>query len=168
MSEHVVGRVAGQWLWIAIAAAACATGGDAVGSVNLSPPQPAHGDDQAIAWPFTLVHGGEAETLAGFYLRIDDGGALLAVRPDAENPDSGARFHWRGELRNGAAHWTGDPLIPGDGVTLTILVRPDPGTDPRLRVIHWPTDGRDRAVGPEDCEIWRYDTASQKVATEAC
>jgi hypothetical protein len=155
--------------WTAVSATACATsGGGAVGAVELSPPQPAHGDDTAIAWPFTLVHGGEAETLADFHLRIEDGGSLLGVRPDAQNPEPGARFRWRGELRPGEAYWIGDPLVPGDGVTLTILVRPTPGTDPRLRVIHWPTDGRDQPVGPETCEIWRYEAAKQRVTTEAC
>jgi hypothetical protein len=159
----------GLWACVAISATACATaGGGAVGAVNLSPPQPAHGDDQAIAWPFTVVHGGKAETLADFHLRIEDGGTLLGVRPDRENPDTSARFKWRGEMRTGEGYWIGDPLIPGDGVTLTILVRPDPGADPRLRVIHWPTDGRDQPVGPETCEIWRYATGSRKVSTEAC
>ncbi|HEY7472720.1 MAG TPA: hypothetical protein VIE68_10290 [Gemmatimonadota bacterium] len=162
-------RRARSLAWVAASATACATaGGGAVGVVDLSPPQPAHGDDTAIAWPFTLLHGGEAETLADFHLRIEAGGTLLGVRPDAQNPDAGARFRWRGELRQGEAYWIGDPLIPGDGVTLTILVRPTPGTDPRLRVVHWPTDGRDQPVGPETCEIWRYETARQRVATEAC
>lgn len=157
------------WTWVAISATGCASaGGGAVGAVNLAPPQPAHGDDQAIAWSFTVVHGGEAETLADFHLRIDDGGALLGVRPDGDNPDAGARFQWRGEIRDGEAYWIGDPLIPGDGVTLTILLRPDPGEEPRLRVVHWPTDGRDKPVGPETCQIWSYDTRSEKVATETC
>ncbi|HYO45994.1 MAG TPA: hypothetical protein VEY33_04815 [Gemmatimonadota bacterium] len=159
----------GFWTWVAISAMSCASaGGGAVGAVNLAPPQPAHGDDQAIAWPFTVVHGGEAETLADFHLRIEDGGVLLGVRPDRENPDTGARFQWRGELRSGEAYWIGDPLIPGDGVTLTLLVRPDPGVEPRLRVVHWPTDGRDKPVGPETCEVWRYETGNRKVSTEAC
>jgi hypothetical protein len=35
-------------------------------------------------------------------------------------------------------------------------------------VIHWPTDGRDQPVGPETCEIWRYDTGSREVAAEPC
>jgi hypothetical protein len=156
------------WSWLAISLTACASGGGAVGSLELSPPQPAHGDEQAIAWPFTLVHGGQDETLADFHLRIEDGGTLLGVRPDAENPDSGARFRWRGEVRGGEGYWIGDPLIPGDGVTLTILVRPAAGSSPRLRVFHWPTDGRDQPVGPEACEIWRYDPESREVAREPC
>jgi hypothetical protein len=139
-----------------------------VGAVRLSPPQPAHGDDQSIAWPFTLVHGGSAETVADFHLRIEEGGVLLGVRPDGENPDPGARFEWRGEIRGGEAYWIGDPLIPGDGVTLTILVRPDAGSEPRLTVVHWPTDGRDERVGPDTCAIWRYDTRSREVSSEAC
>jgi hypothetical protein len=120
-------RVIGFWAWAAIVGAAgCASaGGGSVGAVDLAPPQPAHGDDLAIAWPFTLVHGGDTETLADFHLRIEQGGTLVAVRPDRENPDTGARFRWRGEMRDGAAYWIGDPLVPGDGVTLTILVRPD-------------------------------------------
>jgi hypothetical protein len=154
--------------WMTVSITACSSAGGAVGALELSPPQPAHGDEQAIAWPFTLVHGGQAETLADFHLRIEEGGTLLGVRPDEENPDPGARFRWRGEVRGGQAYWIGDPLIPGDGVTLTILVRPEAGSDPRLRVIHWPTDGRDQPVGPETCEIWRYDTGSREVATEAC
>ena len=88
--------------------------------------------------------------------------------PTGENPDPGARFHWRGEIRSGQAYWIGDPLIPGDGVTLTILVRPDPGSAPRLRVVHWPTDGRDQPVGPETCAIWGYDTESREASSEAC
>jgi hypothetical protein len=159
---------AGFLAWITISITACASAGGAVGALELSPPQPAHGDEQAIAWPFTLVHGGQAETLADFHLRIEAGGTLLGVRPDEENPDPGARFRWRGEVRGGEAYWIGDPLIPGHGVTLTILVRLDAGSDPRLRVIHWPTDGRDQPVGPEACEIWRYDTGSREVATESC
>jgi hypothetical protein len=151
-----------------ISITACASGGGAVGALELSPPQPAHGDEQSIAWPFTLVHGGQSETLADFHLRIEDGGALLGVRPDAENPDPGARFRWRGEVRDGEAYWIGDPLVPGHGVTLTILVRPDPGSEPRLRVIHWPTDGRDQPVGPETCEIWRYDTGRREVDADPC
>lgn len=159
----------GFWAWTAVVAVGCATaGGGVVGAVDLAPPQPAHGDDTAIAWPFTVVHGGKAETLADFHLRIESGGTLLGVRPDRENPDPGARFRWRGELRGAEGYWIGDPIIPGDGVTLTILVRPDPEVEPRLRVIHWPTDGRDRPVGPETCEIWRYDTDSRKASTEAC
>lgn len=162
-------RRAGLWTWMAISTTACASaGGGAVGVVNLAPPQPAHGDDQSIAWPFTVVHGGGDETLADFHLRIEDGGELVGLRPDAENPDPGARFRWRGELRSGVAYWIGDPLIPGDGVTLTILVRPDAGVDPRLRVVHWPTDGRDEPVGPETCQIWSYDTGSREATTEPC
>lgn len=153
---------------LSILVACASTGSGGVGSVRLSPPQPAHGDDQSIAWPFTLVHGGDAETLADFHLRIEDGGALLGVRPDRENPDPGARFEWRGEIRSGQAYWIGDPLVPGDGVTLTILVRPDAGSEPRLRVVHWPTDGRDQPVGPETCEVWSYDTESRETSTEAC
>jgi hypothetical protein len=170
MKKGIAKGAAGPAAWIAlVVAGACASaGGGAVGTVRLSPPQPAHGDDQSIAWPFTLVHGGDAETVADFHLRIEDGGALLGVRPDRENPDPGARFQWRGEIRNGQAYWIGDPLIPGDGVTLTILVKPDPGSEPRLRVVHWPTDGRDQPVGPETCAIWSYDTESRKAATEAC
>ena len=158
-----------RWTWIAICATSCASaGGGAVGAVDLAPPQPAHGDDQSIAWPFTVVHGGAAETLADFHLRIEDGGQLLGVRPDSENPDPGARFRWRGEIRDGEGYWIGDPIIPGNGVTLTILVRPDPGADPRLRVVHWPTDGRDQPVGAETCQIWTYDTERRETTTEAC
>lgn len=170
MKGCLAARVVGFWAGASIVGAvSCASaGGGSVGAVNLSPPQPAHGDDLAIAWPFTLVHGGDAETLADFHLRIEQGGTLVAVRPDRENPDTGARLRWRGEMRDGAAYWIGDPLVPGDGVTLTILVRPDPGADPRLRVVHWPTDGRDRPVGPETCEIWSYDTDSRRVDRAAC
>lgn len=167
--KKIAGRIAG-WMALGVfTGAGCATaGGGVVGSVRLSTPQPAHGDEQAIAWPFTLVHGGETETVADFHLRIEDGGELLAVRPDGENPDPGARFAWRGEIRGGQAYWIGDPLIPGDGVTLTILVRPDPGAEPRLRIVHWPTDGRDQPVGPETCAIWSYDTDRREVSSEAC
>lgn len=159
----------GLWSWVAISATACASaGGGAVGGVSLAPPQPAHGDDQSIAWPFTVVHGGETETLADFHLRIEDGGELVGVRPDDENPDPGARFEWRGELRSGEAYWIGDPLTPGNGVTLTILVRPVAGQEPRLRVVHWPSDGRDEPVGPETCQVWTYDTGSKETATDPC
>lgn len=169
MKSCIVGRSVGLWMASVAIATGCATaGGGTVGAVNLLPPQPAHGDDRAIAWPFTLVHGGKTETVADFHLRIEDGGTLMAVRPDRENPDAGARFGWRGEVRDGAGYWIGDPLVPGDGVTLTILVRPDPGADPRLRVVHWPTDGRDQPVGPETCEIWTYDTTRRRVDRTAC
>ena len=168
--------VAARWIAgavfssIALASVAgCASaGGGPVGSVRLAPPQPAHGDDLSIAWPFTLIHGGGAETVADFHLRIEDGGDLLGVRPDRETPDPGARFEWRGEIQGGQAYGIGDPLGPGDGVTLTILVRPDAGSEPRLRVVHWPTDGRDQPVGPETCAIWTYDTESRETATETC
>jgi len=124
MRGCLAGRVVRFWAWVTIlGAAGCAsTGGGSVGAVDLSPPQPAHGDDLAIAWPFTLLHGGDSETLADFHLRIEQGATLVAVRPDRENPDPGARFNWRGEVRDGTAYWIGDPLIPGDGVTLTILL----------------------------------------------
>jgi hypothetical protein len=170
MKKGIAKGAAGPAAWIGlVVAGACASaGGGAVGSVRISPPQPAHGDDQSIAWPFTLVHGGDAETVADFHLRIENGGVLLGVRPDRENPDPGARFEWRGEVRSGQAYWIGDPLIPGDGVTLTIQVRPDPGSAPRLRVDHWPTDGRDRPVGPETCAIWSYDADIRVTATETC
>jgi hypothetical protein len=163
-----VARATMAGLALAAVATCASAGGGAVGSVRLSPPQPAHGDDQSIAWPFTLVHGGDAETVADFHLRIEDGGALLGVRPDRENPDPGARFEWRGEIRGGEAYWIGDPLIPGDGVTLTILVRPDAGSEPRLRVVTWPTDGRDQRVGPDTRAIWTYDTASRETSAETC
>lgn len=170
MKRGIVRRSVGlRMVGVAIATGCASAGGGAVGAVNLSPPQPAHGDDLAIAWPFTLVHGaGAGTTVADFHLRIETGGTLLAVRPDSENPDTGARFRWRGEVRDGAGYWIGDPLVPGDGVTLTILVRPQPVGDPRLRVVHWPTDGRDQPVGPETCEIWSYDTGSRRVGRTAC
>lgn len=154
---------------VAVVAAACATaGGGTVGSVELAPPQPVHGDDRAIAWPFTVTHGGGPETLADFHLRLEAGGALVGVRPDGENPDPGARFAWRGEIRDGEAYWIGDPLVPGGSVTLTLLVRPDGEGDPRLRVVHWPTDGRDAAVGPEVCEIWTYDLRREEAGAAGC
>ena len=170
MKKGIAKGAAGPVAWVALlVAGACASAGaGAVGLVQLAPPQPAHGDDQSIAWPFTLVHGGDAETVADFHLQIEDGGALLGVRPDRENPDPGARFEWRGEIRSGQAYWIGDPLVPGDGVTLTILVRPDAGSEPRLRVVHWPTDGRDQRVGPDTCAIWTYDTESRETSSEAC
>lgn len=153
----------------AVAVTACATGGSGtVGSVQLETPQPAHGDDRAIAWPFTVTHAGGAETLADFHLRIEAGGELLGVRPDGENPDPGARFAWRGDLRNGEAYWIGDPVVPGGSVTLTLLVRPTGDGDPRLRVVHWPTDGRDRPVGPEVCEIWTYDVRREMTDATGC
>lgn len=158
----------GYTAWVAIVVAACATGGGTVGGVDLSPPQPVHGDDSAIAWPFTVTHGGKAETLADFHLRIESGGTLVGVRPDRENPDLGARFDWRGEMRGGEGYWIGDPLLPGGSVTLTLLVRPAPGGDPRLKVVHWPTDGRDRPVGPETCEVWSYDVARGSVDRSGC
>ena len=163
-----IGRGVGWVTLLALASSCASAGGGAVGAVDLAPPQPAHGDDLAIAWPFTLVHGGDSETVADFHLRIEDGGTLVAVRPDRDNPDTGARFRWRGEVRDGAGYWIGDPLVPGDGVTLTILVRPRPGGDPRLRVVHWPTDGRDQPVGPETCEIWTYDTERRRVERTPC
>jgi hypothetical protein len=147
---------------------ACATVGGPVGGVELAPPQPVHGDDLAVAWPFTVVHGGGSETVADFHVRIEAGGALLGVRPDRDNPDPGAAYAWRGEVRAGEAYWIGDPLAPGGSVTLTLLVRPDPGGDLRLRVVHWPTDGRDRPVGPETCELWRYDVGRGEVGRERC
>lgn len=159
----------GYWVGVGACAAGCASaGGGTVGAVDLSPPQPVHGDDQVIAWPFTVVHGNGSETLADFHLRIEAGGSLIGVRPDGENPDPGARFAWRGELRDGEAYWIGDPVVPGGSVTLTIMVRPEPGGDPRLRVVHWPTDGRDNPVGPEVCQIWRYEVAREQARATDC
>lgn len=153
----------------ALGSGACATGTGAVGDVSLVQPEPVHGDDQAIGWPFVVTHGGGSETLADFHLRIETGGDLLAVRPDAENPDRDALYTWRGEIRDGEGYWIGDVLPAGGQVRLVAMVRPDvEGDRIRLRVVHWPTNGRDEPVGPETCEVWTYDTRRQRFGQEAC
>ncbi len=148
--------------------AACATAARGPGAVDLALPEEVHGDDTAIAWPFVVTHEGESQIVADFHLRIEDGGTLVGVRPDQENPDPDAVYEWRGSLRGGEGYWIGDALPKGGQVRLWALVRPTPGADPRLRVVHWPTDGRDRPVGSETCEIWRYDTERKKASRDAC
>ncbi|MFN2382989.1 MAG: hypothetical protein ABR559_01845 [Gemmatimonadota bacterium] len=152
----------------AVGTMACASGGGSVGAVRAASPIEVHGDDRAIAWPFTVTHGGGSETFADFHLRIEDGGTLVGVRPNAENPDPEAQHEWRGSLRQGAGYWIGDVLPRGASVTLTLLVRPTPGADPRLRVVHWPTNGVDVAVGPETCEVWSFDPGDKRVRQEPC
>ncbi len=154
---------------VAALVAGCATGGaGAVGAVRLEEPQPVHGDDRAIAWPFHVIHGGKSETLADFHLRIEDGATLVAVRPDRENSPRGERYRWVGEIEDGAARWIGDVLPPGGEVTLTILARPDREGDQRWKVVHWPTNGRDDPVGPQTCEVWRYAVESHETSQEPC
>ena len=148
--------------------AACATGPGRPGAVALQGPEPVHGDDRAIAWQFVVTHSGGRDILADFHLRVEEGGTLLAVRPDAQNPDTGATSRWRGEVRSGEGYWIGDVLPTGGSVRLWVLVRPTPGGDPRLRVTHWPTDGRDNPIADRVCEIWRYDTRAQRAHQEPC
>jgi hypothetical protein len=153
---------------LVIAFAACGTTLRGPGTIDLGRPEPVHGDDTAIAWPFTVTHEGGSEIVADFHLRIEAGGTLVGVRPDASNPDPEARVRWRGEMRQGEGYWIGDVLPKGGQVRLWALVRPAPGADPRLRVVHWPTDGRDRPVGNETCQIWTFDTQRTRVAQEPC
>lgn len=159
--------------WIMMAAVtlagACATGGGMVGAVSLASPQEVSGDETAIAWPFTVTHASGEEPFADFHLRIEDGATLLAVRPDADNPDPEATYRWSGEVRAGnAAYWIGDVLPPGGQVRLVVMVRPTGTGDPTMRVVHWPTNGRDDPIGPETCETWRYDTRSGKTSRTGC
>jgi hypothetical protein len=154
--------------WVLLCLTACAAASRGPGAVELAAPEPVHGDDTAIAWPFVVTHEGEREIVADFHLRIEEGGTLVGVRPDAQNPDGQAILRWRGEVRAGEGYWTGDVLPRGAQVRLWALVRPTPGRDPRLRVVHWPTDGRDNAVGDRACEIWSYDTSSRRVEREPC
>ncbi|MBW3660224.1 MAG: hypothetical protein KY397_01140 [Gemmatimonadetes bacterium] len=153
----------------ALTSAACATGTGVVGAVSIAEPGPVEGDETAIAWPFVVTHGGGPEILADFHLRIDDGGTLLAVRPDSQNPDPDARFVWRGEVRGDEGYWIGDVLPSGGQVRLVAMVRPEMD-DGRilLRVVHWPTNGQDEAVGPETCEVWTYETDGQRLEQEEC
>ncbi|HUP18604.1 MAG TPA: hypothetical protein VM778_01485 [Gemmatimonadota bacterium] len=161
-------RMAGVVLGAA-ALAACASGGGAVGMVALDQPEAVSGDDTAIAWPFVVTHGGQRETFADFHLRIESGATLLGVRPDAENPDPGARFKWSGSVVSPSeGYWIGSPLTPGGEVRLWLLVRPTPGAEPRLRVVHWPTDGRDEPVGPETCEVWSWSRDRATAHQEPC
>lgn len=151
----------------ALGLAACGTG--RVGEVSLIQPEPVHGDDSAIGWPFVVTHDGGAETLADFHLRIEEGGELLSVRPDADNPDRDALYRWRGEVRGGEGYWIGDVIPAGGQIRLVAMVRPDmEGDRIRLRVVHWPTNGRDEPVGPETCQVWTYETERQRVAQESC
>jgi hypothetical protein len=154
--------------WSLLPLTACATGGARPGAVALGTPEPVHGDDTAIAWPFMVTHEGSAEIVGDFHLRVEEGGTLVAVRPDPQNPNTEATVRWRGEIRGGEGYWIGDVLPKGGQVRLWALVRPEPGNEPRLRVVHWPTDGRDQPVGEEKCEIWRYDPESRRVRQESC
>lgn len=141
-----------------------------VGAVSLGEPQPVHGDESAIAWPFVVTHGGDEETFADFHLRVEEGGDLLAVRPDAENPPEAedVLYRWSGEVRGDEGFWIGDVVPPGGSVRLTILVRPTDAGDPRIRVVHWPTNGRDEPVGSETCEVWSFDTGRQRMERSSC
>ena len=153
----------------AAALAACASGGGMVGMVGLDQPEAVSGDDTAIAWPFVVTHGGARETFADFHLRIESGATLLGVRPDAENPDPEARFRWTGRVDGGnQGYWIGNPLTPGGEVRLWILVRPTGTGEPRLRVVHWPTNGRDDAIGPETCEVWSWSRERGTAHQEPC
>lgn len=155
---------------VAVAAGtACATGTGMVGEVSLAEPGPVEGDDAVIAWPFVVTHGGGAETFADFHLRIEEGGSLVAVRPDSSNPDPDALYEWEGEVRGNEGYWIGDVLPAGGQVRLVAMVRPEmEGDRIRLRVVHWPTNGRDEAVGPETCQIWVYDVERQRTGQESC
>lgn len=157
------------WLPAALLAAGCASGGGAVGMVALDQPEPVSGDDTSIAWPFVVTHGGQRETVADFHVRIESGATLLGVRPDAQNPDPTARFQWTGRLAGpNEGYWIGNPLTPGGAVRLVLLVRPTGPGAPRLRVVHWPTNGRDEPVGPETCELWSWQVDRGSAHQEPC
>lgn len=146
----------------------CATAGG-VGSVDLAAPEPVHGDETAIAWPFVVTHGGETEILAGFRLVVREGGALVGVRPDAENPDPDAIVEWRGRVEEGStARWSGGVVPPGNAVRLWIMVRPTGDGDPTLRVVHQPLNGRGEAIAEPVCEVWRYAVATEEVDRRGC
>lgn len=145
----------------------CVTGGG-VASIELGAPEPAHGDERAIAWPFVVTHAGGTEVLAGFRLTVRDGGKLLGVRPDRDNPDPDARVEWRGRIDGPTARWRGNVVPPGDAVRLWILVRPAGEGDPALRIVHHPLDGRDEAIAEPTCEVWRYDVESGRVERRGC
>lgn len=153
---------------LTVAAAACASAGRP-GVVAVGTPQSAHGDELGIAWPFVVTHAGASEIVAGFRLRVEEGGNLVAVRPDAENPpEADALARWRGEMHNGEGRWMGDVLPRGASVRLWALLRMAEARDPRLRVVHWPTDGRGNPVADPMCEIWRYDTRAQSIFSQPC
>src|SRR5688572_6773623 len=154
--------------WLLLSFAACGTASGGPGVVELAAPEPVHGDETAIAWPFLVTHEGEREIVADFHLRVEEGGTLVGVRPDPQNPDAQATLQWSGEIRSGEGYWTGDVVPRGGQVRLWALVRPTPGRDPSLRVIHWPTDGRDNPVGERTCEIWRYNPVDKKIAQNPC
>lgn len=149
------------------ATTSCATGG-AVGSVDLAAPETVHGDETSIAWPFTVTHGGESETLAGFRLTVREGGALLGVRPDPDNPDPDAIIEWRGRIEGETAYWSGNVVPPGNSVRLWILVRPAGEGDPVLRVVHQPLNGRDEPIADPTCQVWRYEVESERVEESSC
>lgn len=146
----------------------CATTAAVVGRVELADPEPVHGDDTVMAWPFVVTHAGSRETFADFHLQVVAGGTIVGVRPDGDNPDPEARYHWTGEVRAGDGYWIGDVLPPGGQVRLVAIVRPEGSGDPRLRVAHWPTNGRDSVVGPVTCEIWRYDVEARETSQRPC
>ena len=156
------------FLALTLPLAACGGALRGPGVIELGAPEPVHGDDTAIAWPFVVTHEGGSEIVADFHLRVEQGGTLLGVRPDGDNPDPDASFRWRGEIRGGEGYWIGDALPKGGQVRLWALLRPEPGGDPTIRVVHWPTDGRDRPVAGETCQIWRYDTRGGKVEQDPC
>lgn len=143
---------------------ACATGGQP-GGLELAWPGPVEGDDAAIAWPFT-VRGSDDPMWTGFRLRILEGAALVAVRPDAENPDPGAPVAWTGRVEGDAARWSGPPLPSGSVIALTLLLRPEGDGDPRIRVVHAPSGPA--GEGNETCEMWRYDVGRERVERDPC
>jgi hypothetical protein len=147
---------------ILVIAAGCATidadsGEDAV---DLRAPVAVDGDPQALAWP---IHVATDAGLTGFRLRLDAGGTLVAMRPDADNPEPSAPG-WTGSHRNGEAIWRGPS--PGQPIQLTIMVRaPGPG-DQELRVRY----ARELAgdVSGWTCERWLYRISEGRIERDGC
>ncbi|MGH7588936.1 MAG: hypothetical protein ACRELU_10110 [Gemmatimonadota bacterium] len=129
-------------------------------TVVVQTPQTVDGDPHALAWPFHLV---DDTGLRAFRLRLDAGGTLVAVRPDASNPDPAAPG-WTGSVREGVAVWSGPP--PARPVPLTILVRAARPGDQELRVRYTPEPTVD--VSAWTCERWMYRLPEGRIERDGC
>ncbi len=153
-----------RWLPPAILglAVSCATtnGGSGGNLIDLRPPLAVDGDAHALAWPFHLASDAG---LRGFRLRLDGGGTLVAVRPDAANPEPAAPG-WTGSLRDGVAVWSGPPSARP--VLLTIMVRAARPRDQELRVRYAPEAAGD--VSGWTCERWVYRVPEGRIERDGC
>ena len=152
-----------RWLLSAILTitVGCATiDGGSGEPISLRTPLAVDGDPQALAWPFEVA---SVTGLSGFRLRLEAGGTLVAVRPDAANPEPSAPG-WTGSHRDGEADWSGPSR--GEPIPLTLMVRAAAPGDQELRVRYAPesADG----VSSWTCERWIYRVSDARIERDGC